>query len=44
MLNGDTPVEGSYHDHLVEKLREDDSDYDSDSSVTNAHENVRKAT
>ncbi len=41
MLNGDTPVDGSYHKHFIDKLGEGDSDDDYDSSVSNAHENVR---
>ena len=42
MLNGETPVEGEYRQHLREKLRENDSDDDSDYSVSNAYESVRK--
>ena len=44
MLNGDAPVDGSYFEHVLEKLNEDDSDDDFDGSVSNAHENVRKDT
>lgn len=36
-LNGETPVDGSYNNHLKEVLREDD---DSDDSQSNAHESV----
>ena len=44
MLNGETPVEGSYLNHVISQLDEDDDGYDSDDSASNAHENVRKDT
>ena len=42
MLNGETPVEGSYLNHVINQLDEDDDGYYSDDSASNAHENVRK--
>ena len=42
MLNGETPVEGSYLSHVISQLDEDDDDSDSDDDTSNAHENVRK--
>lgn len=42
MLNGETAVQGSYRQHIIDKLKEDDDGYDSDDSLSNAHENVRK--
>ena len=42
MLNGEAAVEGSYRQHIIDKLKEDDDGYDSDDSFSNAHENVRK--
>ena len=42
ILNGDTPVDGSYREHFKDLLGEDDEGYDSDDSCSNAHENVRK--
>ena len=41
MLNADPPVEGSYVKHLINEL-DDDSGFDSDDSISNAHENVRR--
>lgn len=42
MLNGETPVEGNYRDQVMDELRKDEDGYDSDDSVTNTHESVRR--
>ena len=42
ILNGDTPVDGSYREHFKNQLGEDEDGYGSDDSCSNAHENVRK--
>ena len=43
MLNGETPVEGSYLSHVISQLDEDDG-WDSDDSTSNAYESVGKDT
>ena len=39
-LNGETPIEGAFTDDLVNKLEQDDSDDDTD-STSNIYESVR---
>ncbi|CAF9933087.1 MAG: hypothetical protein ALECFALPRED_005474 [Alectoria fallacina] len=39
ILNGDTPVDGSYREHFKNQLGEDEDGYGSDDSCSNAHEN-----
>ncbi len=42
MLNGDTPIEGSYSAHLKEQLGEDSDDSDSEYGSSNPYQSVRK--